>query len=337
MKKFAPLVLIRTDGSNEIGMGHIYRSIALAKELKKNGCKIHFLTSKTFKKYFGKIGACHITNEIEKNEILLIKKINPDIFILDILEKFLQYSETYFVEIGKISKLLIAIDYSSKNLKFFDQSFHSLFGPKQYKAKKTYFDLKYCIVDPKFQKQSSNYTIQKSVSKILLLRGGSDSRCIGPKIINILQKINENFTISIVLGPKFECWKELKQEKSKSLKNLKIYRNVKNISSLMKNYQLAISAAGVTSTELLTIGIPTIIVYGDPHEKEAANILQQKNTVINLGYGKNISKNILTKTVQTVLNDYNARRILHQNSKKLFDGKGTIRIVQKIMSEYCTK
>ena len=109
------------------------------------------------------------------------------------------------------------------------------------------------------------------------------------------------------------------------------------MSSLMKNYQLVISAAGVTSTELLTIGIPTIIVYGDPHEKEAANILQQKNTVINLGYGKNISKNILTKTIQTVLHDYNARRILHKNSKKLFDGKGTTRIVQKIMSEYCTK
>ena len=36
-------------------------------------------------------------------------------------------------------------------------------------------------------------------------------------------------------------------------------------------------------------------------KKEAANILQQKNTVINLGYGKNISKNILTKAIQTVL------------------------------------
>ena len=334
MKESVPVVLFRTDGSNEIGLGHIYRSIVLAKELIKVGCEIHFLTSESFSNLFGTIGTCHITNKKEQDEISLIKKINPDIFILDILEKFLDYSQTYFIEVRKISKLSIAIDYSSKNLNFFDQSFHFLFGPKQHMAKKTYYDLKYCIVNPEFVKQSKSYTVKKSISKILILRGGSDSNCIGPKIIKTLQKIDEDFTISIILGSKFDCWKELNQEKSKSQKKLRIFHNVKNMANIMKDYQLAISAAGVTSTELLTVGIPTIIIYGDPHEKEAANYFEQRNSVINLGYGKTISNSTIIKNVHDIMNDFGARKILSRNAKKNFDGKGGNRIAKKIMLEY---
>ena len=39
-------VLIKTDGSNKIGMGHIVLSITLAKKFKEKGYKIFFLTPK---------------------------------------------------------------------------------------------------------------------------------------------------------------------------------------------------------------------------------------------------------------------------------------------------
>ena len=37
-------IIIRTDGDNKIGLGHIYRSLYLAKELKKNKFNVIFLS-----------------------------------------------------------------------------------------------------------------------------------------------------------------------------------------------------------------------------------------------------------------------------------------------------
>ena len=88
-----PVILIRTDGDNKIGMGHIYRTISLSQELKKHGFKIHFLISKNdilFKK-LQKHGKCHISNNNEITEIDKIKKINRDIIIIDILKKFFSF------------------------------------------------------------------------------------------------------------------------------------------------------------------------------------------------------------------------------------------------------
>jgi len=35
-------IIIKTDGNNTIGLGHVYRSLNLAKELKKKNIKVIF-------------------------------------------------------------------------------------------------------------------------------------------------------------------------------------------------------------------------------------------------------------------------------------------------------
>jgi len=333
MKKSSPCVLIRTDGSNEIGMGHVFRSITLAKDLKKQGCELHFLTSRNSQKFFKNLGQCHITNNNQETELSTIKKIKPSIFILDILKKFFNYSNEYFTNIRKFVRVCVAIDFVSPALKYFDMSFHSLFDPKKYHAKQTFYDLKYAIVNSEFKKISKKYKLKKNISKFLILRGGSDTKCIGPKILHSLQNFSSNVEIGIVLGPQFECWDKLNKEKLE-FQNLKVFHNVKNMPNLMKNYQLAISAAGVTSTELLTIGIPTLIIYGDVHEKGTAELLNKQKVALNIGYGKTLSQKTIRESIKHLMNDYDLRKNMYRNSKKILDGNGSIRITTKILDYY---
>ncbi len=327
-----PVVLIRTDGSNEIGLGHIYRSKSLANEFKLHGYSVHFITSHNFNVLLKNSGKCHITKPTMKNEIELIRKIKPQLFVLDILDKFFPYGGQYFLQIQKICNTLTAIDYASKNLKYFDLSFHSLFGPKNFKAKNTFHNLKYSIVSNVFKKESHNFKVKKDSLSIIVLCGGADTNCFCPKIIRSLNNLDPKIKISLVLGKKFACWTQLKKEKKNLKREIEIFHNVKNLENLMKKHQLAITAAGVTMTELLTIGIPSLIIYGDSHEKEAAKLIHKNNVAINVGFGKTISEKKILQNVNELILDYQKRKYLNKNSKLIFDGNGTKRVVSKILS-----
>ena len=58
----------------------------------------------------------------------------------------------------------------------------------------------------------------------------------------------------------------------------------------MEKHQIAITAAGVSMTELLTIVIPSLIIYGTPHEREAAELIHKKNLALNICLVTNITK-----------------------------------------------
>lgn len=339
MKRSKPIVLIRTDGNNKIGMGHIYRSIALSQELKKHGFEIHFFTSNNnmLIKKLSKYGKCHTANNNEAAEINKIKKIKPEIIIIDLLKKFFLFGSRYMNTVRKFCKLLVTIDYVAKELRYVDVSIHSLFGPKKFKAKKTFFDLKYAMIRKEFLKKAKFFKIQKNVNSILILQGGADTRCFSPKILKALNRIKKPLLITLITGSAFKCWKELKKQKRISKHKITLLHDVKNIQTVMVQNQIAISAGGNTMLELLSLGIPTIIICGDKHEVEAAKLVEKKKVAINLGFNLIINENILANNVLKLLNNVKLRKRFNARSKKVIDGKGITRISNSILQNYDLK
>lgn len=334
MKNDKPIVLIRTDGNNKIGMGHIFRSIALSNELKKVGFEIHFLFSdKNNLKKLSQFGKCHIISNDESKELKEIQKIKPKIIIIDLLKKFFPYKKRYFIKIKKSCELLTTIDYSGNELKFVDLGFHSLFGPKKNKANQSFFDLKYCIVRNDFKKESFVYNIKHKVDSILILQGGADTNCISPKIIKAVSKTKNSLKITVVLGQAFDCWEDIIDLQKKMGNKLTVIHDVKNIQKIMSQHQIVISAAGTTLSELLTIGIPTIVVYGHAHEYEMAKIIKKHKMAIILGNGAYITQKAIRLQTDKLIDDFKLRKEIHRNSKKIMDGKGGKRIVSIILNK----
>ena len=116
-------------------------------------------------------------------------------------------------------------------------------------------------------------------------------------------------------------------------KKFTVLHNVTNMSEIMAKHQIAISAGGNTLFELLTVGVPTLIVCGEKHELEIANLINKQNYAINLGYGPTISKNIIAKNVENLLNNLDLRRTFNKNTKKIFDGNGLTRLCDLIISK----
>jgi len=320
-------ILFLVDGSLLIGMGHIYRSLNLANEI-KNENEIIFLTReklsfRIFKKYYKTFFVEKQNIPKEKN---VIKNINPELVIIDKLTE----RKITIENIQKICKNILLIDYTKKNIK---KKYHgvTMLYPYTGFSSQKYNNLKYTIIDKNFSKNRLS-KIKKNVKKIIVLQGGSDTYCFTPKIIDSFNLIKKDFEITIVIGASFNCWKKLQKAINNSKKKIHVLHNVKNLNRLLKKYDLAITAGGMTLLELACVGVPSLIICGEKFEIETAKLLEKNNFGKNLGFGKNLSTKQISYHINYLANDYKKRKEMKKYGQKLLDGKGIIRMKKLIQS-----
>jgi UDP-2,4-diacetamido-2,4,6-trideoxy-beta-L-altropyranose hydrolase len=269
-------ILFITDGGFEMGMGHVYRSIALANELKKFNVKdIIFITKsdeyviKKIKESNFKVIKCNDNNDILDS----IKNIKPDVVIIDDLG----VEEDFAKNIRDFCKKLVFFDNTNpssnkyadvvvnaiiesklKNRKYFDEENKTLYfyGPKYLILRDEFYRVK---------KEISRKDRGGNVENILIAFGGSDPSNLTCKVLEKLLSKDKNFNIDIVLGPKFQYDRELNNLLKKYGKiesdKIRIYKNINNMAELMKNVDLVITSPGMTMFEALFLGVPVVVLY----------------------------------------------------------------------------
>jgi len=323
-----PRIIFRVDGNQQLGMGHIYRVMNIAKKLQKNYLLLFLTKTLIAKKMLSPFGNCIL---FRKNDSKLlkssVKNFNPNIIIVDKL-----FENQNLLNFFKLhTKKLIGIDYTSKNFSKFDISLNMLYSKSGSKSKKNYSGFKYSIINNNFY-NFNPISINKKINSILILQGGSDTHCFIPKIIDALNLIDLPFSLTIVTGPSFQCWTELNKSIKQNKKNITVLKNVKNMASIMSKSDFAISAGGITLLELSHLGIPTIVVCAEKFENETANTLEKLGFGKNLGFGKSISKNFIAKNTLELIKNTSSRKSMNSIGPKLIDSKSTSRIVKIIDS-----
>ena len=308
-------------------MGHIYRSLNLADELKSKN-KILFLTrekisyqifKKNYKTYFVK------KSDIN-GEKLLIKNLNPNLIIIDKLKE----RNSTISNVSKICKNIILIDYTKKNI---DRKFYGitmLYPHTGFSTQKN-ISLKYAMINKNFSKNRIS-KINPTVKKIIILQGGSDTHCFTPKIIDSFNKVDSNFEITVVLGRSFSCSKKLNKSITNSKHKIKILKDVPTLSPILKKFDLALTAGGMTLLELACVGVPCLIICGEKFEIETANLLEKNNFGINLGFGKNLSLTKIAKNIESISVNLTQRKKMRISGQMIIDGEGITRVKDLINS-----
>ena len=328
-------ILIYTYGNHQMGMGHIYRMLNLGVELKKRGHKVSVLIPSW------KEGI----NKFTENGFELIKI--PTTYFEDIV-RYKQQLNTCFYDciivdalnvdksIMKIfrekTNILLSLDNVGEGRFFSDILINLLYRcePKLKKPKLEINSFDYLILNKDFEKfNSTNKCINKTVKRILITQGGSDTYGILPKIINILNNADE-IEYNILIGSAFKHYKDLNSSlKRKNLK-FKIIKNIKNPAELFYNMDLAISGGGMTLFELLCVGTPCITLTQETKEIETINYLDKLGLVDNLGLYKDIQEIKITPIINNLVINYRRRLNMSVEGKKLVDGRGCKRIVSLI-------
>ena len=322
-------ILFRTSGGsnpkNELGMGHIYRCINLAKKIKTH--EIVFLiedfgsVTKLLKDNGQKVLKLNPGID-EKNDIketkICIEKNQVDILVID------KYGLTnnYVKSLKEKIKTVVITDLD-KNDYDADLIINGFIGYNnsikfnKYKTK--------CLLGPRFQilnNHSKKNLSRKKEFDLVITFGGYDSKCILEEILEYIIK-NYNFRTLVILGPATKKTPKISKIQKQQKKNIKIIKETKNFQNEISRGRYAITGGGVSTYEFARLGIPFGIVSQYKHQLITSKEWDKRGIGKNLGVFNielnNKIKLFLEKINQNDIKIRSKEKIKFSDTEKILD------------------
>lgn len=344
---------IRADGGSGIGMGHIIRCISLAKEFKANGYEVIFIS-----KVIGGINrikeegfeVIELQSSVVENSegfnygniselpeetqkiINTIKKYNVGLLLID------SYNVTkeYFLEIEPYVNKLAYIDDLNKFIYPVDILINGNITA-DYMNYKKYSEDELLFLGPKYNLIRDEFCglpdkkINKEVKEIMITTGGSDPYNMSSKILNILLDDEElkKPKVNVIIGGAFDNKKEL-EVIAKNHKNVILHENVRHMSQIMLQSDIAISAGGSTLYELCACGTPTLAFIMADNQEFIVQKMDELGYLQSLGWYNKIEQQMLRSNIKKLIKEYDIRMTLRNRGRFLVDANGVKRIVLEI-------
>lgn len=336
---------IRADGNSEIGMGHIMRclSIAEASYSEKKIKPVFILADACCRELISDRGFESIVLDTDyremESELLAVSKIleKDDIILVDSY----QVTVKYYRELGKLCKTAcledmgepypvdILINYNIYGTKL--RAKYESNPDKEILPRKVLLGLEYMPLRNDFR-SGLEYDVRDKVTDVMLTTGGSDPLYAAGSILEAITAF-KNITIHTVSGPFNQNIDRLKLEYGRC-ENVVIYENLKDMKALMKKCDIVITATGSTIYEVSALGVPMICFYFAENQRQGADEIVHLTDIVNAGCfardPKGTVNNIYIALLRSI-GDLEYRRAIHFQEKRLVDGNGALRIVEKLM------
>lgn len=316
-------IIIRVDGYKEIGLGHIYRCLAIADKLIKHDFK--FVLSKK-----SDIGEKIIKNSFYYYHVIddksldnLIETYRPHIWINDILDT----TKPYMENLKKYDLRVINFEDLGQGALIADAVINDLYE-KKHNGGNHYWGKDYYVLRDEFLLYKTK-RFEDKVKEVLIVFGGTDPSRLTLKVSELIHAFTDiHFTF--ILGKGFKEKKSLLDNLEKHEINYDIFEDVKNISEFMANADLAISSQGRTMYELASQLTPTILLAQNSRElhHEFGYI---QNGFINLGLGSDTDAQTIINTLNWLIQTPQIRLELRKQMLKLNLEQGIHRVMDIIL------
>lgn len=314
-------ILIFADAAKELGMGHVYRALALAQELARHDLTLVTSSDKPLGAEFFAGQVFEHTQVNAKQELIdLARSEKADMVILDVLD-----TERSLVEgLKSAGAQVVSFEDSGEGAALADLVVSDIYPSKT--AIRELVGIEHAILAPSFETLPRQAAIAKEVNNILVLFGGTDPSNLAVKTLSALEAIGFDGKVRCVRGLGAQDIPE------KFNLDLEILRDVKNIANLMASSDLAFSSAGRTITELASVGVPTICLAQNQKELTHTHAVIEHG-VINLGLGSEIQAEELRREISDLISNFDLRVQLHHAGLNATARRSNERVVRKILDQ----
>ena len=346
-------VIIRCDGDEQIGLGHVVRCLALAEELRDSqsvGVSFAMVSGKPGMDLIRSAGfpVIPLTDQVNEDIWLdkLIRTRKPNALILDVRSSL---SPPRVRQWRKNGLLIVTIDDPSDRRLEADLAFYppvpqvegmdwSGFSGQLFVGWEWVLLRKQFARSPVFHRHvSSSGLSTPHPTKLLITMGGSDPAGLTLKAVRALNQVKFPFHVTVILGSGFAHDDELLRLLEKVTFPYNILRNVNDMAEVMKKSDLALSSFGGTAYELAACGVPGIYFALTDDHARSAGLFKKERMGINLGVHNTVMDQDVVRAVESIIQDLALHDSLVKNCLKKMDGQGAKRMANTILENLVIK
>ena len=316
-------ILIRTDAAKELGMGHVYRSLAMAYSLARHDLTIVLSEDKPLGAQFFADYPFQVDTVKSDLEFLnYARKKKADLVVLDRLDNVAEFVTL----LGGFCKVVTFEDLGD-GAEVADMHIADMYENPKVAPDKQLVGMENAVLAPSFESVNRAIEFRENVEEVLVLFGGTDPSNLAVKALQSLEQIDFDGRVTVVRG----LGADLIDPKAFNLR-LKVLSNVKNMPAVMERADIALSSAGRTITELASLGIPTICMA--QNEKELTHThVTTSNGVLMIGLGRLVSVETLSAHLNELMTNSELRFKLHERGLAATAGRSNDRIVRRILKQ----
>jgi len=340
-----PTLYIRADADSKIGMGHVMRSMSIARAWRQEGGVTYFITDCRHRPLLDRIrneGINLVQLKASKTDAADLRMSlewihtatepgRDDWVVLD----GYHFTGDYQKSVIDAGFSLLVID-DINHLPNYHA--HILLNQNinapllEYRCDpKTVLLLgsQYVLMQPEFHIWASQRRdIVKYPKIILITMGGGDPNGITEKALMAINRLNDpSIEVSVVVG----AFKKNLPDIPVAFK-CRFYHDVDNMARLMARADMAITAAGSTCWELAYMGIPSITIAASENQKSVAQKLDDLGIFETLGWWEMIGEDEFVSEIASLISNHEKRRYMSERASALVDGKGTQRVLEHMLN-----
>jgi UDP-2,4-diacetamido-2,4,6-trideoxy-beta-L-altropyranose hydrolase len=339
-------LLIRADASEQIGSGHLMRSLALAQAWQDSRgavCLVARLLPGTLERRWREenIEVRQFTGagDDARQTAELAREIGADWVVLD----GYQFGPEFQRAIKNAGLMLLVVDDDGRSRDYvadliLNQAPYAVqdLYPRRGSSTELLLGTRYALLRREFiQARPPDRECPPSARRMLVTLGGGDPDNCTRTILEAIAVI-EKLTTIVVVGPSNPRAAELEQLARRAGGRITVQRNPPDMSQLMTWADLAISAAGSTCWELAFMGLPMLLVVLANNQLPGATSLNKLGVARNLGWHCELSVDKVRAAIMQVIDDPTLRASMSRKGLQLIDGRGASRAVTEMRSRLFT-
>lgn len=338
-------IFFRTDASSEIGVGHIFRCLTLAKALQKREAKSFFMSSELTPELKLKLELEGITvhplpSSGSTDELDVQKDTDA---VLEILNEPEQTDNCLIIDHYKISQLwelkvaakfqkVMVIDDLADRPHLCDilldatlcRGYENRYDGLLPKECKKFLGPKYALLREEFRSEEySDLQRTGNISKVLVSFGGSDpTNAVGKTLEAIRQDVFSELSFVLIAGSINPGLPEIIAQ-TKDDPRITVLRETDNMAKLMAECDLAIGAGGSTSWERSIMKLPGIVITTAPNQQKIAEGLHEVGAVWNLGASSSITAKTISEALAELISNPERVKNMAQACEKILPRENT--------------
>ncbi|MBK5256014.1 MAG: NTP transferase domain-containing protein [Vicinamibacteria bacterium] len=332
-----PRILFRVDGSRVMGMGHVYRSLAIAEALREGSrAEIAFLMSADHAEGIATVSKSGYPVRVFKPgglEVLIdtIQDFAPSVVINDLP----LVEETYLRSLARLGAITINLVDTLDDLERVSRDAQfviSVMNEDRETPEGFYGGPAFAILRRHFQGRERVFR-EKPV-KVLLTFGGADPQALTLKVAKALAPLTRDIEVISVAGPAFPHTHMFEALQRTIGHNLPLVRGVDvQIADLMLEADLVLCSGGMSVYEIAALGTPGVVLAQNAREDRRMREFARFGTIEYLGLGVDVDETQILDAVRRILTDGARRQAMSAKGRSLVDGYGAARAAQIVLEQ----